>query len=128
MLVNLFVLLAAVLLCGCGPVRVLNDGASGPWRVTVSPLAQTDRDYDGPMPPRHQAAGWCDTENTEIRLSIDRAKPLLIADAMHEFGHKIERKYPEVWYDLDAMDTPSFPCGSDELHAAQRAANQATTR
>jgi hypothetical protein len=126
MLARLALVLAAIAICGCGPVRVLNDGAAGPWRVTVSPLAQTDRDYDGdPLPPGHRAAGWCDTQNTEIRLSIDRPKHLLIADSFHELGEKLGRKHPDIWYDLDAMDTPDFPCGSDELHAAQRAARAA---
>jgi hypothetical protein len=45
---------------------------------------------------------------------------------MHELGHKIEREYPRIWVELDAMDTPDFPCGSDDLHAARRAAKQAT--
>jgi hypothetical protein len=114
-------LLAVFIVAGCSNARVLNDGAIGPWRVTLSSIAQTNADFQGQKAPVGLATvGWCDHARQEIRLSYDRGQRKLIADSWHELGHKLEREYPRIWEILDAMDTPDFPCGSDELHEFRR--------
>jgi hypothetical protein len=124
---HLLLIIPAILLTGCGPVRVLNEGASGPWRVTVSNSKRVNADaHDRGYPAGLNAGAFCDPSEQEIRLPSDTPRDFAIAAAMHELGHKIEREYPRIWVELDAMDTPDFPCGSDDLHAARRAAKQAT--
>ena len=124
---RLALLICAVLLTGCGPVRTLNEGAAGPWRVTVSNLARVNADaHDRGYPASLTAGAFCDHKVQEIRLPSDTPRDFAMAASMHELGHKIEREYPRIWVHLDAMDAPGFPCGSDDLHAALRAAKQAT--
>jgi uncharacterized protein YceK len=119
------VLLLALCLGGCAsPVRQLNAGASGPWKVTMSTIAKTDADYAGPRTPGLTTVAWCDHAALEMRISSDRARSVAIGDSWHELGHKLEREYPRIWEILDALDAPGFPCGSDAMHAAQRAARQ----
>lgn len=122
----LLLVLIGLVLTGCGEVRQLNVGADGPWRVTVSPAARTAADYGGETQPGRVAVAWCDFLLQEIRISSDRPRDLVIADSWHELGHRLERDYPEVWTILNALDAPGFPCGSDDLHAAQREARRAT--
>lgn len=124
---RLALLICSVLLTGCGPVRTLNDGASGPWRVTVSTIARVNADaHDRGYPAGKRCGAFCDHNAQEIRLPGDTSRDFAMAASMHELGHKIEREYPRIWVHLDAMDTADFPCGSDDLHAALRAAKQAT--
>jgi hypothetical protein len=117
----LFAALALLTGCAASP-RVLNEGAAGPWKVTLSSVARTNADFAGDQTAGLTTVGFCDHAAREIRLSWDRCQQDLAADAMHELGHKIEREFPRIWVHLDAMDAPGFPCGSDELHAALRAA------
>jgi hypothetical protein len=109
-------------------VRVLNDGASGPWRVTTSTVAQATADFRERTVTDESVGGFCDHMKQELRIGFDLGRPFLIACGMHELGHKIEREFPRIWVHLDAMDTPEFPCGSDDLHAARRAARTATNQ
>lgn len=110
--------------CGSSP-RVLNEGAAGPWRVTLSPVARTHADYAGTQTPGLTTVAWCDRQKQELRLSWGRTQGETIADSWHELGHRIEREYDEIWDILNAMDAPGFRCGSDDLHAAQREALRA---
>lgn len=122
--------LAALLLAGCvSQPRTLNAGAAGPWRVTMSSLTRVGTDFatrGGDRPDRGLVTGgFCDHNEQEIRLPWDVTRDYVAAIAMHELGHKVERDYSDIWVHLDAMDAPGFPCGSDDLHAAQRAARRA---
>ena len=121
--------LAAVLLSGCvSQPRTLNAGSAGPWRVTMSSLTRVGVDAGERgvyAEPGMVIGGWCDHLEQEIRLPWDVTRDYVAAISMHELGHKVERDYPDIWMHLDAMDAPGFPCGSDELHAAQREARKA---
>jgi hypothetical protein len=122
----LLLVLIGLALTGCGgAVRQLNPGAAGVWRVSESLSRKTDADFTAFGGPERSAevivVGWCDHVGHEIRLSSDRPRRAAIADSWHELGHRVEREFPGIWDILDAMDTPDFPCGSDELHATQRA-------
>jgi uncharacterized protein YceK len=121
-MIRLLPILAVLLLTGCGSVRVLNAGAQGPWRVTMSNCDQVQADYQG---TEKNVIGFCDYQQQELRLPFDKTRAVIAAVAMHELGHKIERDYPRIWVELDAMDTADFPCGSDDLHLAQRIAAKA---
>lgn len=122
-MMRLALLICAVLLTGCGTTRTLNTGAAGPWRVTMSNASQVQADFGG---DKKNVIGFCDYEACEIRLPFDRTRAVIAAVAMHELGHKIEREYPRIWVELDAMDTLDFPCGSDDLHLALQTAKEAS--
>jgi hypothetical protein len=123
---HLLIAACFLILAGCASSpRLLNEGAAGPWRVTLSSVARTNADYAGEHHPGQTTVAFCDHQAREIRLSWDRSRQLIAADSMHELGHQLAHEYPRVWVVLDAMDAPGFPCGSDELHAAQAAARAA---
>lgn len=123
---HLLACLCLLFLAGCGPApRLLNEGAAGPWRVTLSSPERTHADYAGEQTPGLVTVAWCDREKQEVRFSRGGSEGEMIADAWHELGHRIEREYHEIWDILNAMDAPGFRCGSDDLHAAQREARRA---
>lgn len=124
---RLALLICAMCLTGCGPVRTLNEGAAGPWRVTVSTMARVNADaHDRGYPAGLLCGAFCDHNAQEIRLPSNCSRDYAMAAAMHELGHKIEREYPRIWVELDAMDTLDFPCGSDDLHLARQTAKEAS--
>jgi hypothetical protein len=123
-------LLAIVLLAGCAAQpRSVNPGADGPWKVTLAHTSRNDRDWRASgmqVEAGCTVVAWCNHDTHELRLAWNRSREELLADGYHELGHLLERDYARIWVVLDAMDSPTFPCGSDDLHRAQRVARRAT--
>ena len=115
--------LAIALLCltGCGEVaRTWNPG--GVPIVTVSSPLEVHREgvqRRAPCAPGHHVAAWCDKQAREIRLPDGHSRRMLVALAYHELGHELEASYPDIWRHLNAMATPSFPCGEDGAETGQ---------
>lgn len=110
----------------CASPRTLNSGA--PFRVTMTPMAQTSADSTGAIIAGWHSVAWVGLDSG-MRLSSDRTKPELVADTMHETAELIVLRYPElyaqVWETINAMDAPGFRCGSDALYYERAAAAEA---
>lgn len=112
---RLALLVVLLALAGCGEVaRCWNPG--GVPRITVTSPVEVHAEgirRGAPCPAGSYVQAWYDADAQELRLPDGVPRHLLVALAYHELGEAIARTDPGIWRYLNAIASPTFPCGED---------------
>jgi hypothetical protein len=116
-------LCALLLFAGCAPYRQINPGARvGAYACDQAWMEAEFIRRGGTLTEGRRLAGFHDRKTGESFVDAALPKYTFAAVMLHEAGgHGNEERDLVVWELLNAMDSPEFPCGSDDLHDEQRA-------
>lgn len=99
-------LLSVLMLSGCSPVRQLNEGAALP--IYAIDRMELQHKFPKLKYPNGVTQYNKDGEVIAIWLSPLTLDSDTVAIVLHEFGHVIERRYPQVWDALTLFESDQF--------------------